>query len=315
MAADAIGLIWYVKDHHPDPAVRAAVAASIREQVEQSGYAGQRPAISDALRAEQGTVLEPFELQETDIEDAADLACLAAGVGRELLVVSRDKLEPFGGVLLRTSADGLAARYVERFARATPTNLSTVWRFAPGLVPDVPTARKGVADLRAQVDADQHGHVIRCGPFDRVGDAGVVARSIQLVASKRHASTLRWRADVDRQPGSEQLLLRPGTPEDAIGLTALMIQGRWVILRAAADGSEVTHVAIRLALPEGSGPRELTVVPVRGDAAIGRISRWLLTDNVGDVVDRFGPLLIGETGRWVGLASGWESSEVLDSVS
>lgn len=315
MSAGSIGLLWYLKYQHPEPSVRDAVRRSIEIQVERSGYVEQRSAICDALAAEQGTVLEPFVLDTADIDDAADLACLAAGASRELLVVSRDKLEPAGGLLLRLAASGPVARYSERRARTNRVTPGATWRFAPGLLPAPSEALRGVIGLTGRSETDTRGNLVRCGPFAMVGGTFPMAESIRIVAADVDVPGPKWHVEVARMPDGHYVIARPATPEDAIQLTALMIQRRWVTMNLTPDAPRVQKVAIRLALPGSGSPPELQVVPVLGDEAIGGVSRWLLSDNVPDVVVRFGPALVAEAGHWIGLASGWDTSSVLESIT
>ena len=315
MADDGLELLWFLRVAHPDAAVRERASSSLRAAAEAAPAAGMREAILEALRTERGTALEPFELEDGDMHEACDLAILAGGASRGLRVVSRDKLEPHGGLLLDVTSGTLRTTYLERLATSDALDDSVdavAWRFAPGLRPNRQEAAEAAVDPTVQVIADERGYAIRIGQLDLPATVDEDKHVIRYISGPTGAPPPRWRL----QPSGDghTLEMRPAAPEEAIQLTAFMLQKAWFTIELGDLAHGLQRLAIQLDLPGPDRRGELPSVRMFDQDGLAPIHRWLLTDNVADVPERFADLLV-DLGTWLGLVPGWESGELMERYS
>lgn len=248
---DDFPLVLAAAYHHPDPALREGLRARIDALIEACRPRYDAATVGAALRDQRGTVLEPFDLDETDLAIAVAIGRLGfsdrIGLTR-LRVVSRETLGTAGGFVL---TDNLRGYYVERYAlgrhRHEP---STGWFVAPAVIP---RAARGTSDIgrgRATLILDAAGLRLRVPWPGDDASLPALARAVQLhsavVGSGQTFIALGLR--VDGVPGG--LEVRAGSPEAIMRLTALCARGAVLALDSAPRLPERPRAFVRLAEPE-----------------------------------------------------------------
>jgi hypothetical protein len=214
------------------------------------------------------------------------------------------------------TSGSLRTRYVERLAIADhpagPVGMSA-WRFAPGLRPDRADAAAAASDPTVQVVVDERGYVVRIGPLDAGAAVDEDKHPIAYISGPTGAPPPRWRLGPSED--GRVLELRPSAPEEAIQLTAFMLRKAWFTIELGDLAHGLQRLAIRLDLPGPERQRELRSVRMFDRDGLARIRRWLLTDNVADVPERYGRELLVDLGTWLGLAPGWEDADLMERFS
>jgi hypothetical protein len=308
-----LALLWALKTLHPSEGVRRTTGSAIDAWIASLPTADLRPGLREAVRAEQGTLLEPFIVKESDIAETADLGAIALAQGYALRIVSRDKLAPNGGLLLTMAGTqgGVEATYSQRLATAALQEpAGPEIRFVPGSTPAAGDLEAGRVALWARSSVDEEGHVIQVGPLrpatpfpNWYPDCEIPGQSPLPKGS--------WWGRVFGSPSDQTIALRPRGPEVAIQVTALMLQRRWIVTRDVVGGSKGPLVAIRLAAPSGADPTELQVIGELNGAAAGRLQDWLQAPGL-PLASVFSGDLKQEVGTWIGLPAEWMQAQLLE---
>ena len=275
-----------------------------------------RPVIRDALRRERGTLLEPFRVEDRDVEEAADLGVIALSAGWSLRVVSRDKLQPHGGLVMRLdgpASGSLETTYQQRLAtkpQGDPAGREV--RFVPVSAPAVGDLEAGRAALWARSSIDDDGHVIELGPLRSATPFPNWYPDCEI-SGQPPLPRGSWLARVFGDPVQDDRV-RPRGPEVAIQVTALMLQRRWIVTQDLRGGAKGPRVAIRLAPPNGTEPVALRVLGELSEAATGRLEGWLQAPGL-PLRAVFSGDLKREVGTWLGLPAEWMRAELLEGYA
>jgi hypothetical protein len=296
------------REQHPDAGVRAEVAAVLGDAT--------APAAEAIVRVEAGTLLEPFLVEEADTRLAAELFARAAAAGQGLQIVSRDKLVPDGGLVLRQAADGSVQHfYLQRVAdRRTelPGDSDGLWRYVPANRPDLAA---GVPLPRAEVCVSDAGVQPRVGPLREVANPSIAGAGVtdKVLSTRAPVSTLGARARLSRESDGTWLCFSAATPEDMIKLSAAMAAREWVSMPLPDGSSGAGGVVIRLEPPDGD-TTPLAMIPVMARSTEISLARWARTTASVDVPG-LRPGLRRAIAEWIGIPLDWITPDLLQEYA
>ena len=312
-----VALLWLALEHHPDEQVRLALREMLRTVSADPHDRQLDLDLLTLLRRERGTVIEPFVLDDGDAERAVELLRLAsASSPHGLQVVSRDKLEPEGGLLLsRTAAEPqVQVDYLQRLATrvSRSPDSARAWRFSPGHAPPIDKLVDSVGSAAAIVRVDDKGVHTILGPFlpqsalDRVRPyaAGTIAITDEPLG------TIGGSLDVRRTAGEAWLTVTARRPELQIRLTAAMVAQDWIVLDLSAAAMGIAAIAIRLDTPEEGREVALQAVRILGEPVIGRLEAWIRSPETVRAPNVM-PAVARAIGDWLGIVPSWLTSELL----
>jgi hypothetical protein len=337
-AGDDLSLIFAAAFQLDDAEMRSSILESLESWiVRQEPYFGEDE-IRDYLDRQQGTAMEPFELNDQDSKIAAmatRLAFCRLGIGKtRFRIVSRETLGVTGGVVL---TDNLRSFFIERYSRGEKRSISDrTWYVAPAEIaqPEVRSSsaqrstRKipGITKRRGQprvtFQFDHHGlHLqisnLRCQQFsDR--------RTIYLAPLFQEFGRILDGNQVDRGRSLNKVGLRvtnangqvrisTGSPESILRFTAMADEGRILELPTSREGTPGGRLFIRLRDVDDDNRTLQCVNTVSAFSPISPFSgTWMKLNAAGTVA--LSPSQQLAISRWLAPHDSWITSNLLEKL-
>lgn len=257
--------------YHPEAGARDEFRALLDEWMSSLSGMPAAKEVRELIISEKGTTIEPFILEESDLECAVVLvrAAFSEEIGEHRVrLVSRDTIGRDGGLVITSS---LASYYVTRHPHnECRRQTKSGWCFTPAIIPKAASA--GPAMTTAVLRAEDNGFRITVALQDCHQNPADFARQLQL-GSKIYGlndSFDQIGLRVECRHGEIHVL--SGKPESMIRCMAHMAEGSTMVLDGISN--HIPRVLVRLDLP-GEKP-----VPLR--AIIGSTPEYLswFTGNV-----------------------------------
>lgn len=232
--------------YHPENSVRARLLKIVDRWVNNMKPMGSEKTIRTILTNETGTPLEPFILNDEDIEMAVRLAMAAFSkkvYAERFRIVSKETIGFEGGlVITRNFNHYYAERYIRGECHRKP---KTGFTFLPAYTP---CSKKSplvqIGNTQACLETDEEGFVIRLAWPDMTVNRGIAAKRLQrnsrIPSSDKTFDELGLRVDAN-DSGFE---IRTGGPESQIKMTAHMMKHDVIRLSLDSDLPEASLQAM-----------------------------------------------------------------------
>ena len=312
-AEDEIPLVLWAAVRHPDGSVRSGLRQAMGEWIATAKPRYSRQQISSFLRSQEGTAIEPFVLNEQDLELAELLIQYAfseLGNQTRFRVVSRETLGAEGGVML---TDNLHGYYIERYARGFRTKTPAEFGFiAPAEMPDSDDPQAQGQPVSAMCRFEETGLSITVSGVNWAAATGLSAwETMRLLQQNSHV----FAADIPfTQLGlriafeGDAVRIRTGSPESLLRVSAHMMQRSALVLTPERTGPRA-RVFVRL-LPPGE---DTMALPVAVTCTSRSIPEWLrLPGADGIPLSDEDRLAIA---RWFRPHDGWMNEQFLEALT
>lgn len=244
--------------YHPDLEVRHGLRRLLDAWLDSLHDTPSTDEVRRVILSERGTTIEPFILDETDLDCAVFL--IRAAFSKELgqnrfRLVSRDTIGRDGGLVITRS---LASYYVKRHphnqCRGQPLS---GWSFAPAIIPQ--SAPSGPAMTTAILRAEEEGFRITISLPECKADPAGYARQLQLGSRiygvKESFDHLGLRVECM----DEMIHVLSGSPESMIRCMAHMADKSTLILDGGKNCPHIPRMLVHLDLP-GEEPLPLQAI-------------------------------------------------------
>ena len=312
-AGDEVPLVLWAAVRHPDGSIRSHLRQGIARWIATAVPRYSREQVSSFLRSQQGTAIEPFVLDEQDLELAEILVQFAfseLGEQTRFRVVSRETLGTEGGVML---TNNLRAYYVERYAHGFRTKTPAEFGFiAPAEMPELGDLPERTQPATAVCQLEDTGLSITVSGVDWAGETGLSKRDLASLFQKHSRvfaanipfSDLGLRVAVE----GDIVRIRTGSPESLLRASAHMMQGSALVLTPEEAGPR-TRAFIRLLPPGG----DTMVLPVAVTCTSRSMPEWMRLPGAGGIpLTREDRLAIA---RWFRPHDGWMDKQFLEKLT
>jgi len=300
---------------HPDERIRESVRQKLESCVTSFEPWFADEAIRDCLLQQEGTVLEPFVLTDAELEVAtlATRLTMSKTVGeKRFRIVSGETIGTDGGLVLTSN---LRSFYVERYAHGAHRKTSgTTWYIAPAALSATSNWKRTNAFGKINVTCltDTEGFTIRVSGANWVASAGQhkirLVRSLQdhsYVGEKQLEFThVGLRVDVEKN----DILIRTGSPESLLRLSALMSKEARMVLRSGADSNSSGGIIIGLQIPDA----EKVTLPSLMTYVSGFQDDWMRMQLIATVPLSFEEKLA--TSNWLMPHESWMDAQLMDAL-
>lgn len=311
--ADEIPLVLWAAVQHPDGSVRSRVRQAIAEWLSNAQPRYSREQIASFLRAQNGTAIEPFVLDEQDLELAGILVQYAfseVGEQTRFRVVSRETLGTEGGVMLTNNLRGY---YIERYAHGFRTKTPEDFGFvAPAEMPGPHDPPDHAQAIRAVCRFEETGLSITVSGVDWAAETGIPPEKLAS-QFQQHSHVLApeipflqfgLRVEVD----GDAVRIQTGSPESLLRVSAHLLQRSFLVLSARPEAPR-TRAFIRLEPPEG----EVLALPVTVTCTSRSMPAWVwLPGADGFPLSGDDRLAIA---RWFRPHDSWISAQLLEELT
>ncbi|MDA8736371.1 hypothetical protein N9M57_03215 [Opitutales bacterium] len=269
LPADYLKLLITAAFYHDCERDRRLIFESLQNWLSKQGNVLDADAIRSCIAAETGTDLEPFRLEEQDLNCAVFLAqitfCQSVGQSR-FTIVSRDTIGDRGGLVL---TNNLKATYTERYIYGKNRwKQKSGWKFTPSLIDGF--GNKKAITKKANIRADDDGFAITIKGFEiDEKDLPSALRAYQKDARIEGLSSTLSELGIRIDYENHAIRIASGSPESIIRLMPSLLDESLLILRAD-DLHRYPLIALRLGMPDEE-PLKLNVF--QGDPP-GKF-RWL----------------------------------------
>ena len=309
---DEIPLILCAAVHHPDSSVRGRIRNAVAEWLSRAGPRFSRERISSFLRSRRGTPLEPFELNEQDLELAEILTQYAfSNIGGQtrFRVVSRETIGTDGGVMLTDNLHGYyIERYVHGFRTKTPTDFGFV---APAEMPGSEDFQKHRLALGAVCRLEETGLSITLSGVNWSAETQLAMWDVtSRLQRNSHVSALTipftqlgLRVEIE----SDAVRIRTGGPEALLRMSAHMMQRSTLVLSSEQAGPR-TRAFIRLEPPG----EDVLVLPVAVTCTSRSMPEWMRLPDAAPI-----PLTLEDRlaiARWFRPHDNWMDTNFLEEL-
>jgi hypothetical protein len=290
-----LGLALATGFYNPDPAVRQDFRTVLDRWLDSLHDTPDPATVRQSILSEGGTVIEPFLLDEADVDCAVFLvrAAFSAEIGEtRVRIVSRDTIGRDGGLVFTPSlATYHVARYPNNECRGQPKG---GWVFAPTAIPLAASLGPGVTT--ALLRTEEEGFRITVRLPECKSAPAEFARRLQVGSRIRglKESFDRLGLRVECRKGEVHVL--SGNPESMIRCMAHMADGSSMLLDGGSESPQIPRVLIRLEPPGGKAvplnaiigcteeyiswfSGEMPVSLPLGEAHRDAIARWLRPSN------------------------------------
>ncbi len=261
---DTFPLIFYSALSHPDKSFRVQLMDSIRSWVDTLDPVYTEDQIQTVINNCTGTILEPFLLNNQDIEISTILIRMAFSKAfnqTRFRLVSRETLGSEGGCVL---TNNLKHYYVERFElghhKKSPANS---WSFVPNNFPDnlmeklrpmLVNASKQSNSLDAEISVDDSGYKIMLQGIDlnnlrwpdTSGLAGDLQKNSTVGDKKESLLSLGIRVEIFEN----ELKIQTASPESMMRFTAYLLDGTLLVLDPGEQVEGRFKIHLPISLPE-----------------------------------------------------------------
>jgi hypothetical protein len=234
--------------YHPDPGIRDSLRRTLDAWLASLGPHPDPDAVRRLILAEKGTAIEPFVLEDADVECAVFLARAAfAGASGQnrFRLVSRDTIGSNGGlVITRNLSTYFVKRHPHNTCKGQPKG---GWTFVPTLLASA--ASRGSGIISAVLLAENDGFRITLPLADCAEDPSAIARQMQI-ASRIHGvdeTFDRLGLRIEFRQGTLHVL--SGSPESMIRCMAWMAERTTMILEGGPASGLIPRILVRLELP------------------------------------------------------------------
>jgi hypothetical protein len=275
-ASEFFKLVAVAAFYHDFEEDRCFLQAELGKWLGQLDGVPDRETIRSCITGEKGTPLEPFILQEEDVELAVFLAQVAFSdsVGEtRIRIVSRDTIGNGGGLVL---TNNLKSYFTERYAFGKNRhNLKVGWEFIPNFLKSLGSLK--VLSQEASIMSDDVGFCIsipslQIEPDDFQDALDSYQSNARIDGCDFDFSQLGLR--VDRFQRGVKIVT--GSPESIIRLMPALLDEKLLFLESDDDSLYPT-VVVRLSMPDES---KISLKAVYGNSPLNY--KWI---NCGDVPD------------------------------
>ena len=249
--------------YHPDASIRARLRVRLDEWLEKLGPRADSNELRDIIQTQKGTAIEPFELEEVDIDCAVFLAQAAFSKVinmKRFRIVSRETIGSEGGLVITSN---LKSYYSERFAHGKNRNKQRAGvQFVPSLIPAT-QRKKNLLKQRGEslLSAEDEGFRIDIQLSETSSPSYLLARDYQ-----RHSRIIGVKDSFDQlglrvEFSSGRLQVLSGSPESMIRLMAHMVEQRTLQLNGESDvHDEIPSILVALDVPGEKAVKLKTLV-------------------------------------------------------
>lgn len=255
----SFGLALAAGFYHPDPEVRRDFRSVLDHWLDSLHGLPDPGKVRQLILSEKGTEIEPFHLDEADVDCAVFLirAALSKEVGQtRVRLVSRDTIGRDGGLVFTPSlATYCVTRYPNNECRGQPKG---GWVFAPSEIPLAAAIGPGVT--KALLRTEKEGFRITVRLPECTSHPADFARRLQLGSRiqgiKQPFDRIGLRVECRR--GEVHVL--SGNPESMIRCMAHMADRSSMVLDGGSQSPQIPRVLIRLELPGDKAVPLLAVI-------------------------------------------------------
>lgn len=299
LPADHLTLLIAAAFYHDCEKDRRLIRHSLEEWLQKQKNVLNPEAIRTCITEETGTDLEPFRLEEQDINCAVFLAqvsfCQSVGQSR-FTIVSRDTIGDRGGLVL---TNNLKTTYTERYVYGKNRwEQKSGWKFTPSLIDGF--GNKKAISKKANITADDDGFAITIKGFEiDKKDLPRALRAYQKDARIDGLSSTLSELGLRIDYTKNAIRIASGSPESIIRLMPSLLDESLLTLRVD-DLNTYPLIALRLGMPD-EGPLKLNVFQGNPPDKF----RWLRCSEIPEytLTDE----IIHAVGRWCRPHNDWHT--------
>ena len=258
--------------YHPDSQVRNRLREVVDLWAEAQKPKYSAGEIRELILNETGTPLEPFTLEEADVETAVFIANVAFSEkinASRIRIVSRETIGEKGGLVITSN---LRHYYAERYMlgkykRNPQTGISFFPTYTPSSDKSLPVRLNAI---RASLLADDDGFIIHL-PWPHIGmNPGLFARRLQILSRLEPGSISFDKVGLRVDATESNIEIRTGSPEAQIKLAAHMINKATIHLATGGQYPTAPDANIVLEMPDQTKTSLKTVF-----VSSGKVCNWL----------------------------------------